>query len=344
MKKIFISLVAIAALAACSKSEVEYEATGEIAFAPVARLNTKAAVTDTDYPDGLNMYVFANAGTADAALSTFDEPYFANAEFAHGTHATDVFGGVTPYYWPNVKELIFSGYSKSGNTASLTPKPTYVKNGEGVWEINMTGYAPTPGTATAGDNDLMWFPTTEESYGKPASADFTVDVEMKHACSWVTINVKGDATTGAYGTTWKILDLTIADLAQSGDVVLGAAATWKNLATGTTFDVYEGTGKALTDEYVDYTQLTYKDLVVIPQATKTLTVKYSYVSQAGGAADGSDLVIEEEKDVPLTFNGTNPWEPGVHYTYNITIGTQEILIEPTVKIWDSVTAPDVVLQ
>ena len=344
MKKIFISLVAIAALAACSKSEVEYEATGEIAFAPVARLNTKAAVTDTDYPDGLNMYVFANAGTADAALSTFDEPYFANAEFAHGTHATDVFGGVTPYYWPNVKELIFSGYSKSGNTASLTPKPTYVKNGEGVWEINMTGYAPTPGTATAGDNDLMWFPTTEESYGKPASADFTVDVEMKHACSWVTINVKGDATTGAYGTTWKILDLTIADLAQSGDVVLGAAATWKNLATGTTFDVYEGTGKALTDEYVDYTQLTYKDLVVIPQATKTLTVKYSYVSQAGGAADGSDLVIEEEKDVPLTFNGTNPWEPGVHYTYNITIGTQEILIEPTVKLWDSVTAPDVVLQ
>ena len=344
MKKIFISLVAIAALAACSKSEVEYEATGEIAFAPVARLNTKAAVTDTDYPDGLNMYVFANAGTADAALSTFDEPYFANAEFAHGTHATDVFGGVTPYYWPNVKELIFSGYSKSGNTASLTPKPTYVKNGDGVWEINMTGYAPTPGTATAGDNDLMWFPTTEESYGKPASADFTVDVEMKHACSWVTINVKGDATTGAYGTTWKILDLTIADLAQSGDVVLGAAATWKNLATGTTFDVYEGTGKALTDEYVDYTQLTYKDLVVIPQATKTLTVKYSYVSQAGGAADGSDLVIEEEKDVPLTFNGTNPWEPGVHYTYNITIGTQEILIEPTVKLWDSVTAPDVVLQ
>lgn len=344
MKKIFISLVAIAALAACSKSEVEYEATGEIAFAPVARLNTKAAVTTTDYPDALNMYVFANAGTAGAALSTFDEPYFANAEFAHGSHATNVFGGITPYYWPNVKELIFSGYSKSGNVASLTPKPTYVKNGEGVWEINMTGYAPTPGTATAGDNDLMWFPTTEESYGKPASADFTVDVVMKHACSWVTINVKGDATTGMEGTTWKILDLTIADLAQSGDVVLGAAATWKNLATGTTFDVYEGTGKALTDEYVDYTQLTYKDFVVIPQATKTLTVKYSYVSQAGGAADGSDLVIEEEKDVPLTFNGTNPWEPGVHYTYNITIGTQEILIEPTVKIWDSVTAPDVVLQ
>ena len=344
MKKIIISMMAVAALAACSKSEVQYEPSGEISFAPVARLNTKAAVVDIDYPDALNMYVFANAGTAGADLSTFEEPYFANAEFSHGSHPANVFGGVTPYYWPNVKELIFSGYSKSGNTASLSTKPTYVKNDEGVWEINMTGYAPTPGTATAGDNDLMWFPTTDESYGKPATANFTVDVEMKHACSWVTINVKGDATTGKEGTTWQILDLTIADLSQSGDVVLGAAANWDNLAEGTLFDVYEGTGKALTIAYVDYTQLTYKDLVVIPQETKTLTVTYSYVSQAGGAADGSDLVIEEVKDIPLTYSGTNPWEAGVHYTYNITIGTQEILIEPTVKVWDTVTAPDVVLQ
>ena len=347
MKKIIISMMAVAALAACTKSEVQYEPAGEISFAPVSKLNTKAAVTTTDYPDALNMYVFANAGEADAALPTFAEPYFANAEFAHGSHATNVFGGVTPYYWPNVKELIFSGYSKSGNVASLSPKPTYVKNADtDIWEINMTGYAPTPGTATLGDNDLMWFPTTTESYGKPAQADFTVDVVMQHACSWVTINVKGDATTGKTGTTWQILDLTIADLAQKGDVVLGTAASWKNLSEYNTFDVYEPTtGKALTTDYVDYTKLTYQDFILIPQATKTLTVKYSYVSQAGGAADESDIVIEEIKNIPLTYrDANNVWEPGVHYTYNITIGTQEILIEPTVKVWDSVTAPDVVLQ
>lgn len=65
----------------------------------------------------------------------------------------------------------------------------------------------------------------------------------------------------------------------------------------------------------------------------------------GGAADGSDIVIEEVKNIPLTYrDANNVWEPGVHYTYNITIGTQEILIEPTVKVWDTVTAPDVVLQ
>ena len=351
MKKIIISMMAVAAIAACTKSEVHYEPDGEIAFAPVSKLNTKAAVTTTDYPDALNMYVFANAGeTTDALPAGYDEPYFANAEFTHTqrtdiTLATNVFAGVTPYYWPNVKKLIFSGYSKSGNVASMDPKPTYVFDATAnTWEINMTGYAPTPGTTTLGDNDLMWFPTTTESYGKPAQTDFTVDVVMKHACSWVTINVKGDATTGKTGTTWQILDLTIAGLAQKGDVVLGTAASWKNLSEVKVFDVYEGTGKSLTTDYVDYTKLTYQDFILIPQETKTLTVKYSYVSQAGGAADGSNIVIEEVKNIPLTYrDANNVWEPGVHYTYNITIGTQEILIEPTVKVWDTVTAPNVVL-
>lgn len=358
MKKIIISMMAVAALAACTKSDVQYESAAEIAFAPVSKLNTKAAVTTTDYPDALNMYVFANAGAADAALSTFAEPYFVNAEFTHNqrtdiTLATNVFAGVTPYYWPNVKELIFSGYSKSGNVANLTgdnaPKfklNEYTVNDATVnqWEIEINGYAPTPGTATEGDNDLMWFPTTTQSYGKTDMLGDDKEVVMQHACSWVTINIKGDATTGKTGTTWQILDLTIADLAQKGNVLLGTTASWNTLSEVKLFDVYEGTGKALTTDYVDYTKLTYQDFILIPQNTKTLKVKYSYVSQAGGAADGKDIVVEEIKDIPLTYTNDEGWEPGVHYTYNITIGTQEILIEPTVKVWDTVTAPDVVLQ
>lgn len=338
--------MAVAALAACTKSDVQYESAAEIAFAPVSKLNTKAAVTTTDYPDALNMYVFANAGEAGEDLSTFAEPYFANAEFAHGSHANNVFGGVTPYYWPNVKELIFSGYSRSGNVATLTgdKAPEFKLNEYTVndatlkqWEIEINGYAPTPGTATEGDNDLMWFPTTTESYGKPAQSDFTVDVVMQHACSWVTINVRGDAITGKTGTTWQILDLTINDLAQKGDVILGTTADWTPSATTAPFEVFKG-AKDLTTAYVDYTKLSYTDLILVPQETKTLTITYQFVSQ-----EGLDP-IQEVKTIDLTYTNDEGWEPGVHYTYNITIGTQEILIEPTVKVWDTVPATDVVLQ
>ena len=364
MKKIFFSLVALAALVACSKSEVEYTDNMELSLAPVTRLNTKAAVDGTDYPDALNMFVFANAGeTADALPAGYDEPYFANAEFTHTqrtdiTLATDVFAGVTPYYWPNVKKLIFSGYSKSGNVASMTPKPTYVWNtyvnddgnvrklgaGEAVgsytvareaWEIEMQNYAPGNGTAVSGDNDLMWFPTTTTSYGKPTTTGTSVQVTMQHACAWVTIKIKGDATTGKEGTSWKIKNLSFTDLSQSGNVTLGTAADWTRIAAGTSFNVFNlAAGKPLTTGYVDYTQIDFKDLVIVPQATKTLFVTYEYVSQEGLAP------ITEIKPLELTYTGGTGWEAGKHYTYNITLGTAEILILPELTDWVDVPNAD----
>jgi hypothetical protein len=335
MKKIFFSLVALAALAACSKSEVEYTDNMELSFAPVSRLSTKAAVDGTDYPDALNMFVFANAGeTTDALPAGYDEPYFANAEFTHTqrtdiTLATDVFAGVTPYYWPNVKKLIFSGYSKSGNVASMDPKPTYVFDATAnTWEIKMTGYGPGKGTNVSGDNDLMWFPTTTTSYGKPTTAEWSVPATMQHACAWVTIKIKGDATTGKTGTTWKIKNLSFTDLSQSGNVTLGTTADWTSIAAGTPFNVFNlAAGKQLTTDYVDYTQIDFKDLVIVPQATKTLYVTYEYVSQAGLAP------ITETKPLELTYTGGTGWEAGKHYTYNITLGTAEILILPVLTDW-----------
>ena len=364
MKKIFFFLVALAALAACSKSEVEYTDNMELSFAPVSRLSTKAAVDGTDYPDALNMFVFANAGeTTDAFPAGYDEPYFANAEFTHTQRtdiplATDVFAGVPPYYWPNVKELIFSGYSKSGNVASMTPKPTYVWNtyviddgnvrklaaGETVgsytvsreaWEIEMQNYAPGNGTTASGDNDLMWFPTTTTSYAKPTTPGESVQVTMKHACAWVTIKIKGDATTGKTGTTWKIKNLSFTNLSQSGNVTLGTEADWTSIAAGADFDVFNlVAGKSLTTDYVDYTQIDYKDLVIVPQNTKTLYVTYEYVSQTGLNP------ITETKPLDLTYTGGTGWEAGKHYTYNITLGTSEILILPILTDWIDVPDAD----
>ena len=59
MKKIFFSIMAVAALAACTKSEVAYEAPAEIGFKAVAGNITKTAVDGDVYPTTLNMYVFA---------------------------------------------------------------------------------------------------------------------------------------------------------------------------------------------------------------------------------------------------------------------------------------------
>lgn len=367
MKKTLLPLLCFAALAACTKSEVQYEAPGAITFSPVSQLSTKSVVDGNDFLI-LNMYVFANAGAADADAETFSDTYFANALFANKSNGVFA-GSPNPYYWPNVKELIFSGVSASGNVntnGGSTPKYA-LDDTDKKWKITLEDYAPGVGTATPGDNDLMWFPTTV-SYGKVdvmgTGNDGDIDVVMQHACSWITINVKGDSITGKADdtstteinetTTWKVKSLVINDLSLSGTAVLGETATWSDLATDTgTFKVFDSNdGTVLTTSYVAMENVA-KNTIVIPQTPTTLTVVYEYVSQKGAGDDREDIVIEETKTVNLTLDNTvtgendskgGNWLPGVHYTYNITIGTLEILIEPTATDWvEQEVTPEITL-
>lgn len=364
MKKILVSFLAIAALVGCSKADITYDdQLQEIGFTPYSKKSVKSAVTTTDYPNTLNMYVFAQAGAAGATdVTTYNEPYFKNAEFNDKStnQADGIFSGTAqPYYWPNVKRLIFSGVSASGNVNNGVT-PTYAKNATtNAWEITLNGYKPGTGTTKLGDNDLMWFPTTA-SYskdeivgtGKPGH----VDVTMKHACSWITINMKGDEITGAENTTWKIKSLSINGLSLSGDVVLGENADWDNLSSASDkpFTVFNGS-KELTKAATPFENIS-NNTIVIPQTPTTLTIVYEFVSQKGGASDGKDIIIEETKTVDLTLADTvtgkddqgndikgGNWLPGVHYTYNITIGTSEILIDPAVLNWAEQTVTGIVM-
>ena len=333
MKKIFISLVAIAALAACSKSEVEYTDQAEISFAPVSKLSTKAAVVDTDYPDALNMYVFANAGldgndentTVDRTECT--DTYLVNAEFSHGTHDANVFGGTTPYYWPNVKSLWFAGVSASGNINNgATPAVNFETN-----TISVPGYAPGTGTTTKGDNDLMYF-VPVGPYSKAANAGRSIPVTMKHACSWITVKVAGNTVSGAENTTWKVVDLKITDLALSGDfTVTNGNVKWTEATANGEFGLKTDEGDvALTTTYTDL--LTATNAIVIPQAPATLYVKYQYVSQPAQGTQAA-IVTTEETTIPLTYNGDAEWLPGYHYTYDLTISAEEILLTPSAALW-----------
>ena len=351
MNRILTSLLAIVLLASCAKTEVQYESASEIGFAPVSKISTKAAVPGTKYPTSLPMYVFANAGLPTAAYPDgYTEPYFVNARFIHRSGTEKTFGGDPAYYWPNVKKLIFSGVSASGNINALSNSQTrfvYEANEYTVasqlvkrYEIEIKGYRPGEGYSVEGDNDLMWFPTTGP-HGKTTAA---INVEMQHACAWVTINIIGDSVTGVKddpntqaneATTWKVTNVKFNEISLEGDVVLGETAKWSNLNV-VTKTIYGTTdGHPLTLDYVDYTKIgDYNDLIVIPQPTRTLTIEYKYVSQKGGGPNGTDLVITETKEIPLTYTGDQGWKAGTHYTYNITIGTKEILVDPTVSEWD----------
>ena len=328
MKKIIISMMAVAALAACSKSEVAFEQPDAIGFQVVTGKMTKAAVADNVYPEDLNMYVFAMTETDGGAANTTAD-YLKNAEFAKVlvSNGQNLWGGwldgtAYPYYWPNVKKLYFAGVSKSGNVNNGAV-PTYNSG-----TITINGYHPGVGTTDLGDNDLMWFPTTGESYGK---GTVSVPVVMKHACSWITVKMAGDEwTAGRY----TITDIHIEGLTTKGNVELKAtAADWTLSADAAdqnkTFTVYSNaTGKALsTTATAEGFENIVNNTVVLPeQVPGTLSITYHFESQAGEK-------IEETVTGSLKFNGEAAWVAGTHYIYTVTITASQILIAPTVETW-----------
>lgn len=337
MKKILSICLAAVAFVGCTNTSVEFDndTPKEIGFTAVAGNVTRAVVDGTVYPTDLNMFVYS--WTSDQ--TTGAPNYIINGEFKYrdaynkinteSTATNNVWGGKTPYYWPNVKTLKFAGFSKSGNvtTENVNTKASYSVDGD---KITITDY--TPGT---GDNDLMYFPATTTAYGKDTPY---VPVVMYHTCSWITFLVQGDDVTAE---KYTVTGLTIKGIDNQADVVCGASSiVWSNNAAADTNREITFDDLALPnaeDEDAPYnveTGAKYAvaaggNVVVIPQTPGTLTLTYEYTSPAG-------QLIEEVKDnISLAVDiDNNTWEPGRHYIYTITIKANEILIAPEAAAWD----------
>lgn len=364
MKKTFLALLAIVSLAACTKMEVEYTPTDEIGFNVVSGKMTKSAVAGTTYPEGLNMYVFAATctETIDGTNTTYTlddntgkANYINKGEFKYnktsdGKKLWAGWNGTAhdPYYWPNVKKLYFAGISKSGNIASLSTEgsPAAISmNFSGNGTLTINGYEPGAGTATEGDNDLMWFSKTS-AYGKGTNY---VHVDMYHTCSWITVKVFGDNVTAKDGTTWKVHNITINGITTKGNVTLteniagtpnvpGAAWT---LSTATSdinksIIVFDRTATQATQLTTTATALENiaNNTIVLPQASTNMDITYSYTSPAGATiTETANVSLALDKTSGATAE-TNKWKPGYHYTYTVQITASEILIQPDAKTWN----------
>ena len=322
-------MMAVAALAACTKSEVQYEPAGEIAFAPVAKNVTKSVAGYNDetfdgvFPTNVNLYVFANA--SNDAGTAWDAPYFENAKFVYNeskdvnTAVKGAYAGDPTRYWPNVKTLKFAGYSDACNVSTLTP----TMNKE-FTALTINGYVQDNTQITEGANDLMWFPCDGQAYTKQANE---IAAQMKHACSWITINVAGDDVTAG---NWTLNSLVVKTLKHSGNVDCNATtAQWTLTGVGADEEYYKPTtGTTFTEEYLKYEKNT-NNFIVLPQEPTDLEVNYTYTSDAT-----NNLTLTETKSVSLDYDAAGTaWQPGVHYIYNVLITASEILIDPVVVDW-----------
>ena len=334
MKKIFFALAAVAALAACSKSEATYEANDEIGFLPVTENMTKAMMTGTTFKPSEEFNVWAYykpvpAGSVGAWIGDASTPqtYIEDKTFAYNSVEGKWAGKANPYFWPKNGSLVFVGYYPSSlknsvNHSLSTQTMTFTDISES--RVDDTGYT----------EDIMYFNMT------PSCSNGTVAAEFKHALSWISLLLVKDSSTSDQATI-TVNKVEFTEINPTGDakVVAQQPINWVVDGTPRTIDILEGTPVVLTKG--NQTIQPYQPLF-IPQAMNgNLVVEYEIKS-----ADGSKFT--EVKTITLAgmkdANNTSlsKWLPAKHYTYTITIGVKQIFINPTVAPWEDVTVPTVI--
>ena len=356
MKKIFFSVLAIAAMAACTKSEVQYETPGEIGFAPAVKNVTKAANGSgvLDASNNLGIWAYWNGVNGSipedaATYANYTDTYLNDALFVNRTKvegesvtATANWGGQTSYPWPTNGALVFAGYNKPA-TGTVNASYAFSTN-----TMTFTNY--TQSTTLDNTFDLCWFGRTASSYNNRTTGG-AVAVTMSHALTWITINVKGDASTAG---TWKITGITLKDVKTTGtgtcvfNTVLvdgketvKASATWETTEAKSDITLTENPAYTLTTDAEPYESVE-NGLVVIPQTPVQLEVTYQY-PVGDSMKDGKatiDLTLTNQKnanDEDKPFASTiDTWLSGTHYTYTLVFKANEILIAPSYGAWDSV--------
>ena len=340
MKKLIIAALAIAAMAACTKSNVQFDQPSEIAFQPVAQKATKAAVVGPQYPTRAeyNFNVWAWWGNDNAVVtedySHFGNKYIDNKTFTH--RENNIWGGVTSYYWPTTGSLVFAGYSPAtneGGTFTYTPSTKTFKV-ENYKQSNLTSKT----------KDLMWFDITSDSYNTRKINDASsveiisenagVPVTFKHALSWLTFrfNVANPATS----ENWTVTEVKLNGINTigTGTAVKGQeTVAWNPISEPDVITVFTGSHSVVyKDNDNDASNVDDGGVIVIPQPCTTVTIKFTQVNYAGGSQ-------EQEITLPLNAGAVdgNAWKSGKKYIYTIKFDADEILITPTVADWTNVT-------
>lgn len=346
MKRILITTLAIVALASCSKTAPVYEPTEEITITPVNENITKSMMPEGAFlGESFNVWSWFNPAPATSTIGTFQSG-FANGEttmyvdekpFVQKSNGK--WGGQVSYFWPSVGSLMFAGYhapALTDGTNGTADQVTYTFNGT---ENKMVFSNVSQGKVAANgySEDIMYFNMTPSSYNK---SSLNVSVDFKHALSWITVTLAKRVD--------PIIDaqITIKNVSFSKVVPVGTGTVEGDSDIDWTVDTDDADVCNIldTDMVIDYDiemngenktytthVYTLDEYLFIPQDIKgRLRITYSVAS-----TDGSEFTETYVVNLANLKDGKaqTKWEPGKHYTYNLSIGTDEITVTPNVGAW-----------
>lgn len=329
MKKFFFSCLAIAAIAACAKTEDVYTAdNSEIKIAPVTSHATKTvygSIDGTQYPANEEFVVNAYW---DGIKGEKNVEYLQNVVFARKDGTNYWAGQDAVYYWPKNGTLRFACYSPEtvpGVTHDVTDDSYNVQY--------------TQPSNTAKTTDFMLAPITVPYTAQTATEN--VSVVFEHALSWITLKVK--AANPEAAEAFVIHDMVINDVKTTAtlNATMGDGIQYKEWGENESdrtnpadYAVVFGQNIEPAVEAV-IVENNPNGTVVIPQVPTTLTIYFTQKKMAG-----TPVLKNQEITIPLTLDENQPWEPGKHYIYTVVFDLDEILINPSVADWEDVVVND----
>lgn len=331
--------MAALSLIACSKSEPVYDHHDEIIISPISENTTKAMMPKGEFlGESFNVWVWHNPTPALAdAVGKFQAGitdgittlYVDEKPFIEKDATKNLWGGEVAYYWPNTGSLLFAGYHAPGLTEEQVTYTFDATDNKMVFKDVKQSAVTAEGYA----DDIMYFNMTPSSYNKVTNE---VNLKFRHALSWITVTLakRADPVIEAVIT---IEDVTFTSVAEQGTGTVDkfSPILWKSSAPKD----LKHTGLPMVLEYdmIDGKEATkiYKlqeHLFIPQQIDGLLVVTYSVKS-----TDDSKFTEIYKIDLKSLKEGAhNTWDAGKHYTYNLSIGTDEILVTPSVEPWENV--------
>ncbi len=244
----------------------------------------------------------------------------------------------TSYYWPKDGYLTFAAYSPTSANAHAEISYT-ITNG-----IKMNDYTIQ---VPAAQYDLMLSnKATDQTsatmvINTPDPYD-GVQIVFTHALSAIDFTVKTAKDYSTDGYTIELQSITITDAYSSGDLTQFASIdqgtagnNWTDYKTEASYLVPNSTLTLTAAEQQITSDANTADLILLPQALTHSPNKVSavVVYQVSHADMGTGNYIEYTTTLPLDNGIISTWDAGKRYTYNISIGMEEVVFAPTVTEW-----------
>ena len=355
MKRFFLAALAIAAIASCTKNEVnEVTANDQITFQTVVGPTTKALIDGTVYET--TAPAFGTVAYYNATGTTFPTSAELYIPESMVSYSSPYWSTATPYYWPKNGSLTFFSYSpytelESYMECDMTDGLTLTD-----WDVHtnpavdvMVADVQTGQTANDSHGGYTGVPTifrhklsqiidvtfkTDKDYndGTPFSAG-----EKQFFINYVKIN--NLEQTGTYTSGNDVDDAQLGTWELPTTPSYDHNYNWFNETTSCDTEFKSAATSANTMTYLLVMPQTYENFTAPQTAADVSNVEVQYTIRTyTDASNYSDDVVKAYVSMYDIFStSSNALAMNKKVTINFTIGVNQIYWAPSVEAWSTET-------